>query len=376
MCTARALVLVSLACAACRGTPRTPDSQPLPFHVALIPIQSCLIREPTAEPEGATSMRLEPDLERFNRTLRDALAARAFTRVTLLEPPHEEPGSPLAPEERDRRWIESAQASKADLVLECELDLVPIVCQEANASFWLDFPLFLLGGPVVWFVKDRTYTVDVELRGTFYDRWALDGEWIRLGDRRARLLETSAAFEGVDLNFLQRADGAGQYFLSVLVPSGFLAKESESLAAELDAVVADRLSGGLASSVLRKGDELLRSDQTAPFHLAIEETTLAFDEDRLVLEGTVFLRSDARVEMSRWRVHTGAGTFEGDFESARAAPRGERWLAWRFEQVLPIEASDSTVVVELQAGSRDPIPRSYTLAIPGRAPVPELAAGR
>jgi hypothetical protein len=358
-----ALVL-AVAASACRTSAPPSDAPALPFHVALVPLRSVVLRD--AGPAGEDGLRLEPDPARLTRAVHEALAARSFTRVTLLEDAPPAPGG--APGARERELVERARAVGADLVLELELDLVPLVRHRASGSAWLDIPLFLLGGPFVWFVEDRTYTADVELRGAFYDRWILDGGDRLLGDRFARLFEASASFEGVDVDFFRRTDNLGLYAASIVVPSYFLARESDHVAERLSELVCDRLAASFAAGVLRRGDELVRSDLTASFHLVPEKTALERDREGLVLNATVLQRVDDRNELSAWRVSTSSGAAEGTFAARPPDPHGERWLEWTFLHRLPDLPLDETIGLEIEAGSRDTVTRSYTLRVPGAVP--------
>lgn len=360
-------LLVVLA-AGCRSSAGAPEPEPLPFHVALVPLRSSLVvegREPGAD---ATGMRLEPDPARLTEAVREALASRTFVRVSLLEGV-DPPAGATDQRDRDRLRLARARELNADLVLELELAVAPTVRHGASGNAWLDIPFFLLGGPFVWFVNDRTYRADVELRGAFYDRWALESEQRLLGDRFARVLDSSASFEGLDLNFFERTRKANLYLLSILVPSYFLARESDTLAQNLAAEVVDRLGSSFAAGVLRRGDELVRADLTAGFHLVPAETHL---EPRpgggFRLSATILQRADDLDELARWRVLDGRRTLDaGEFGDPAPQPRGERWRAWRLERELQQPVGAETLSLELEAGTRTPVTRSYTLRVPAAA---------
>lgn len=363
-----AVLVVGLALSACKSTHRDEAANPLPFHVALIPIVASTVRNAEPVREGATDMELAPDLGRLSLEVVRALDRRAFTKVTLLAAGGDVPADE-AKDARDARWVNAARAAGADLVLECSLDLAPAIHREVNGNFWLDFPLFLIGGPFVWFVKDNEYGADVELRGEFYDVSAIDGEDVRLGSPLARVLFASEAFDGVDLNFLQRGGNVGHYAASILIPSGFLARSNDDLERDLAGIVVDDLSEDFAASVIKKRDELARSDLVAPFHLDPNESRIERDADGgLRLRGTVLLREESAIErMGAYRVRIAGRDVEREFGDPEPDLRGGRWIVYRIDEPLVPAAGETTFALELEARARNRFVRTYTFALPTAA---------
>lgn len=361
------LALLAALTAACKSAPKEKRTDPLPFHVAVIPLETPIVREANAKADDATDMQLTPDLARLSRAISQSLSHGAFTQVSLLSRDDVDRKGELTSQERSARWLAAARKAGADLVLECELELTPTIHQAANGNFWLDFPLFLVGGPFVWFVKDRTYSADVELRGSFYDLGAIDGEEVPLGSPLARVLSAGDSFGDVDLNFFQRKGNVGHYAASILIPSGFLAHENDDLEKDLDKVVIERLSKDFAASVVKKRDELARSDLVAPFHFDPDDTHVVLEPDGgYRLKGTVLLRDGGVVErMAGYRIRIAGKEIEREFGDAEPGLRGGRWIVYRIDERIDAAAGTKTFALELEARARDRFVRTYTFALPG-----------
>jgi hypothetical protein len=365
-----------LALAACRSTQGT-EEKLLPFHVAVIPIQDPVVRDAAGGHDDETEMRIEPQLDQLSRGVAEALRERTFARVTLLAPFEGDAASDAV--ERDEAWVGQALDAGADLILQCRLQYEPVVREEKNGNFWLNMPLFLLGGPFTYFVKDHTYNAEIELSGDFYDLRTLQpsGGPPRLRDalvglREARVLFASERFKGVDMNFLQRADGFGDYAVSLICPSGFLATESPDLQDEFADRVVDELSTEFALGVQRKRQGLVLADEiNLPFYLATDDVRIQPGPDGdLTLRGDVFLSATSRATMSTWRLTAGAHTAQGTFRKEDGAPRetGERYERYRLEGRVAADPDVAYLRLDLAAEEREEFVRSYTFHIPGRAP--------
>lgn len=370
--TERGLLALALAVwlSACASTQQE-ERKPLPFHVAVIPIVNPRLREATQGPGeragGVTAMRLQPNLVALSRTVVRVLDGRVFTRATLLEPELSNTAGESSPAGGPRDRMREARAIDADLVLECELDYDPTIRQEANANFWLNLPLFLLGGPFCYFVKDRSYSADVELLGSFYDVHAIDGESVHLGDRLARILFTNARFQGVDLNFITRAQGnLTKYAVSILIPAGFLAKESDPLAQELEEEVSQTLSSEFARSVQQKRENLVHAQYLAPFWLDSDHMQVEREADgRVRVRGRVHLVNGTSAErMTRYRLRTDEHSVEGEFAADAPDSGAGRPSAYEIYERLEAPDGTTTIKLDLEAGTRNRFLRTYTLAIP------------
>jgi len=250
-------LLLVAALAACSSPRRVPEASPLAFHVALIPTEIHDTSVSTATPSepvyaGAPSgpdddMRLELSTDAVSRALCDELGA-AFVRATLLELPDDPAAlAALGPVEVERYWQERAREAGADLLVRTRLLLDPSVDGGRNEKFWLNLPLFLLGGPMCYFVGDRSYALGARLQAEVFD--VSEGHEV-LDDYALLAIPLHVEFDEADLRFLDRASGAGVYALSLLVPSGLLARETASIEGELEERVPRELGRELAAQVL------------------------------------------------------------------------------------------------------------------------------
>ena len=137
------------------------DAEPLPFHVALIPVETRMVESESTAKGGETDLSLELDGGGFSRELATALDGTCFSKVSLLEPSTS--AASAAPREV---WLEGAQALNADLVLEATLSYDEEIRTSLNDKFWLNLPLCTRSAaPGTWFVNDRSYHFDVRLDG-------------------------------------------------------------------------------------------------------------------------------------------------------------------------------------------------------------------
>jgi hypothetical protein len=272
-----------LALSACRSAGPIPEGSPLPFHVALIPTEvhdtSVLTATPSEPvyPErvpGGTDddMRLELTTADVSQTLARELG-RAFVRTTLLELP--EGGALLAglsPLERERFWQERARAAGADLLVRTRLLVDPAIAGERNEKFWLNVPLWLLlGGPLSWFVGDRSYGLSARLQAEVFD--TSEGHE-SLSDYALLQIPLYAEFRGADLNLIDRADGLEDYALSILVPAGLLARETSEVEEELEQRLPVELGRELARKVFAERTQFEQNLALEAFKLEVQAASL------------------------------------------------------------------------------------------------------
>lgn len=133
----------------------------------------------------------------------------------------------LPAEQQDSWWVQAAADDGADLIVSAVLNFRTQVRTDINSAFWLNLPLFLLGGPMTWFVNDRSYFLEAQLTAEVHAVDPLAKQLASLADGRSRLQSVRSSAGEVPLDFLDRADHGGQYLLSVIVPSGLLATDTE-----------------------------------------------------------------------------------------------------------------------------------------------------
>src|SRR5262249_51635465 len=152
--------------------------------------------------EPDDDMRLELSTDSLSRTLARELEP-AFVRTTLLERPADADAfAALSPAQRDAYWQARARDVGANLLVRTRLSVDPAIHGERNEKFWLNLPLFLLGGPMCYFVGDRTYDVSARLQAEFFE---VTEEHDDLTDFSLLAIPLQAQFQGTDLNFLKRA---------------------------------------------------------------------------------------------------------------------------------------------------------------------------
>jgi hypothetical protein len=311
------LVLVMMGCAT---APEQPPERLLPFHVGLVPVVVTGVSGPPAaadeDPAGeAEGVLLAFDDGEATTALAGALSRGAFARVTELRYPETVPREEflaLPPEvrEKDQWWVERADQHEVDLILVPEIRFHGRVRTALNGAFWLNLPLFLLGGPMTWFVNDRSYFVDVQLRAEVFAVSPLASGHATLDSPNARLQQARAGRDEVPLDFIDRADHLGHYALSVLVPSGFLASESGSVGGELSRLLLDDLVEGLVRDIQAQSEQLVRADRLFDFFLPPESLSVVATAEGWELRGEVLLErgGGAAPAMKRGRLRWGGGT--------------------------------------------------------------------
>ncbi|HEX6886213.1 MAG TPA: hypothetical protein VF530_22755, partial [Planctomycetota bacterium] len=336
LCWTAVLALGPLA--ACASSSPRPEGAPLPFHVALIPTEvhdtSVLTATPSephyATPEEGTvtdDMRLDLSTAAVSRAL-SAELAEAFVRATLLELP-EDPATlaGLSAAERDQFWQKRARATGADLLVRTRLLIDPAIDGERNEKFWLNLPLFLLGGPMCYFVGDRSYLVSARLQAEVFD--VSEGH-ANLDDFALLAIPLYVESSEQDLRFLDRADGAGDYALSLLIPAGLLARESSEIESELEDRLPRRLGRELAARVFRERAQFEQNLALGAFQLESEGAELLpAGAGRLHLRVPV-RELTASGALRRYEVRHGETLLaSGDFTTTGPEPR--RMIEGEFE---------------------------------------------
>jgi hypothetical protein len=273
--------LLALA-AACRSNSPIPEGVPLPFHVALIPTEihdtSVLTATPSEPvyPELAPQrveddMRLELGSKEVSQVLQRELG-RAFVRTTLLELPDPTQLATLGPLERERYWQAEARKAGADLMVRSRLILDPEIEGDRNEKFWLNVSLWLmLGGPFCWFVSDRSYEFSARLQAEVFD--TSEGHE-SLADYALLPIPLYAEYQGVDMTLIDRADDVGDYALSIIVPAGLLARETEDVEQVLEQHLPQELGRELARKVFAERSQFEQNLALGAFKLEAQAASL------------------------------------------------------------------------------------------------------
>lgn len=357
------LLLASLpALTGCASTPQA-ERDPLPFTVALIPVRTRVTPPGVGEERGGrTGMELRLDAERVTGLLVEELDQRCFTRTLVLEgaAPAEGTAPVVEASLRDREgaWLEQAERLGADLVVLASLSYDPVVHTSTNDRFWLNLPLFLLGGPMTWFVDDRSYHVDARLEMEVFDLNSFRGanREASLANKNFNVLREGRVLSEVSLDFIDRAGGnVGSYALSILVPSGFLVKESDTVLARLEEAVVTRLGLEVVRAIRERSEELHDSPIVAGFR--VEEVRV---EDGAVV-GRVRLEpspSAQGMRMVRLSSTDGEPLVEEDLREGR-----EEDGRLVYDVRVPIPAALDLSRVRVEFFDESEAARSYTLDV-------------
>ena len=352
---ARLAALALLAPLSACGSMGARERARLPFHVALLPVTVSAHAADATAADDDVALTLDP--ERVRASLAEVLGEECFVRVSVTDPavlPGDDPAALQAE-------LAAAAAQGADLVLACSVDHDPSLRAKRNEKFWLNLPLFLLGGPACYFIDDHSYVGNARLRASLQDVHPLVDGRATLADGRCEYLYVEGRLSDLTLDFLDRAPGAGSYLLSLLVPSGLLAGRGSRVDESLAEHAADELAHAVADELLRSAGPLLAGARTCPFFLG-DDVALRTDERGTIVSGRVLVRRDSPVRLAACRARVGSAATTYDFPRQASSPPGERYDEYPFE--LRLDDHGPLVRLEIAAGGRDVLSRSYTLSVP------------
>jgi hypothetical protein len=353
-------VLLGIPALACRATGADDPGVPMPFHVALVPtevlVESAEVPAQAAEAaprEGGFRLELRDD--EVSRSLTDELQ-RAFVRATLLAPPADAGAfAALTPREREEHWQAEARAVGANLLLRSRLIHEVRISGRRNERFWLNLPLFFLGGPFCYFVGDRSYEASARLQAEFFEVTAGRGE---LEEHSLLAIPLYAEHEGFDLNFLERAPGPGSYLVSLVVPAGLLARENS----KIEATLAERLPHALGQELVRKAEQARVQFELNPdlcdLALDVDRTTLVRAADGSVRVHAPLLALGPGSTLLRYEVLAGEAVL-----ARRTPPAGGASQVEDVDLTLALPPEERFLSLRLYDGAANV--RSYTLRVPG-----------
>lgn len=280
-------VLLSSTLLACRSAPPPKPRAALPFHVAIVPFEARSDPDDKGPEDGID---LELDGAKASAKLVETLEEGYFAKATLLSDVDPAERETLSEAELRQRWVASAREAGADLLMTLDLEYRPRAKTETNDKFWLNLPLFLLGGPATWFVDDRDYDADAQLVFRLYDVSAIEasaaesGAEDPFGNREALMLEREQVEpRPVTMNFLDRAGTSGGWYgVSIFWPSGFLVPRSDTASERLGGWVVEDLCTAAATQLHARESEIVRP----------------LSVDFFLEEGSARRRPDGKVELS------------------------------------------------------------------------------
>lgn len=337
------------------------STEKLPFHLAIAP--ASIVRDATTPPEKGHPTELVFAIDEATLTARlTANAEKTFVKVTALSPAAANTPSTAV----QKAWVTEAQQKGADLLLVPRLRYNPRVHTELNDRFWLNLPLFALGGPFCWFVADRSYHCNASLAGEVHDVTAAAGSKRQVLDRASILHPFKKDNTEASLSFLQRASGAGPYLLSVLCPAGLLATESAGIPPELDVVVVAQLCDEMTKS-LREGATVIQEAALVDFFP--RDVHIAKEGGSRALVGEFVLKLGTANELGKLRYRVGS---QGEWRDAAWSPLKNDAAPDRKVYPFAVKldgATADTVQLQVEQLDQDLTRRTFTYAIgSGKAP--------
>ena len=371
-CLAAAALLGATAACASDETARTTS---LPFHAALVPVEVFVDaprapQEASAETDAEDRLALALDGSAASRALADTLRGSGFTSVTLLPPPPEGVDA-------DEHWLQAAKAAGADVLLTSgELRYAPSFDSRRNEKFWLNLPLFLLGGPFCYWVDDRTFVATASLEIDVYDVSALRRP-ADLDVLRNKLVSSKVRFDEVALDFVDRGGlSAGTVAASLVVPAGFLATENEDVREELEGAVLHQLAGKLRDDLVDKRGSIEWPEQLVSFRFVDAPVVERAPDGSVTIRAEVGLRDDGLAErMREWRVFgvesrpdaeprvTPIGTYRFGEHTVDEAGRFPTLVYALDERIDRVDPAFDRLRIELVDDSPNANRRTYTLVL-------------
>ena len=331
----------------------------LPFHVAIAPPVVRIDAQMAAQQHAgeATELSLAIDADEVSAQLARSMSA-TFMQVSMLD---EDANASKSTSD----WARTAQAIGADMMLLPRITYSPTVHTSLNDRFWLNLPLFAIGGPLNWFVADRSYYCDTELAGQLIDVSAATagGALQEAVDDNAKVIDITSPASEASLNFLDRADGAVPFLLSLVVPAGWLATESDGAGGALDKNVVAQVSRDMASSLLNRGNNITHWRLIA-FHPRNLRVDIA-DGER-ALRGELSLETGFATAVSKMRYRLGDQdwqTIEPE-ETNRDLPTAERRGRMTYTFEIPLaETFQGMVRFEVTQNDRFSSYRTFSFKV-------------
>jgi hypothetical protein len=352
-------------------------ARPLPYRLAIVPFTVQSLGAGTAETdpereEGDVRIQLPPQLAR--EMLVERLDGGRFAEARMLSFPDEAVLAEferLPRDQKDQYWIRAARETGANLIMECDLKVSQKVDSWLNEKFWLNLPLFLLGGPASYFVKDRSYYGDARLQFTIHLLDPLVDQRTTLSDGRAQVLRSEVRFNETSLDFLDRTGFSPfPYVASLVIPCGLLVVNSDRVRLALEHAIAEQLSRLLEREIRESSPQIVRADYVSAFYLD-PKIHVAEEGSSVQISGEVVLRQGALQRLDAYTIKVGHHSVSYDFGISRidTGLSTERNVYLRYALVgrLPREDDAGFVEIEMRAGGRDRERRTFCVPLPPRS---------
>ncbi len=330
----------------------------LPFHVAIVP--PVAIADTAALPQedgNETEVAFAVDSNQLLQQMEQALG-QAFCKVSRLTAPAD-----ADPDAASVALLAQAKQQGADLILRTTLSYDPKIRTALNDRFWLNLPLFALGGPFGWFVADRSYFCNCRLEGQLFDVSVALASPGKSLETTARVLRVERETKEASLNFLDRASGVGPYLLSFICPAGLIGRESDAVPAELDTAVVNQLCQAMAKALQDRATEVVESDLVA-FHPRAVRVEREGGKRYLVGEMVLGLSQANELATPRSRVGTG-GFVDASWDkttvvASAGTDKGRRVYPFK----IPIaDSATGTMQVEIEQADRFATKRTFTFPV-------------
>ena len=206
-------------------------------------------------------------------------------------------------------WVDAATRARADLLITGAAHYHRQILTEGNEKFWPNHFFFLLGGPFTYFTNDRDYYYDAGIQLAIHDMGALRSGKASLTGGGSRLQQLRTTEDETALDFIDRVgDDYGYYAASIIIPSGWLAKDTEEVKEELQEAIVQQLAITLGDEIRSRGDALLRAAQLVDFFVRPEEIEVLDGPRGLEMHGSVYLQLGRGTDrMDSWRAWPSSG---------------------------------------------------------------------
>lgn len=351
------ILLLCLPLVGC-ATQSATSSVRLPYHVAIVSPVLNEAKSPTPLEGDLTEMKVSFNAAVVAEQMMVACEA-AFAKATRVP---DSVGAGQSAEGRRSAYAKYAQEIGADVLLQPSLNYDPALSTQSS-SLVLSCLAFALGGPVGWFVEDRGYLCRASIKGSVYDVSTLNLNAASFEDKGELLTEERKAREQV-MRFVDRADGAGSYFLSLVCPAVFLAKDTAAVQAGVAEQFGNQLSAAMVDALREKAGQLKAAAGVGDFVLEGAEVTA--QGGKRMVAGRVVLDSDSANQLAlQYRFTTSK---DSPWQRAGWAnkPENERGVRKvNFDFAIPVESAGATMIqIRVEANDLKGHYRTYTIPLP------------
>jgi hypothetical protein len=261
--------------------------------------------------------------------------------------------------------VDAASQARADLLATSTVHYSRQIRTEGNEKFWPNHFFFLLGGPFMYFTNDRDYFYDMRVQVAIHDMGALQSGKATLNGGGSRLQQVHAEEEETALDFIDRVgDDYGYYAASIIIPSGWLAKDTEEVKSELQAAIIEQLGADLDAAIRARDDDLLRADRLVDFFVRPEEIEVVEGPRGLEMHGAVYLELGHGTDrMDSWRAWPTSGppigAVFGEGIPTGTPTSATRYLRYAFAVPLARPTVPDALRIEFEDGSSGANRRSF-----------------